>query len=110
MSRSILLPRISESAMQAAIKQAALANGWLYHHAADSRRSDAGLPDVIAVRGEVLAVMELKRQNGRLRPEQRQWIEALEKVRWVIPAVVRPEPKHDGEMSYQQALDLLGAT
>lgn len=107
MTRNVLVPHISEGAMQAAIKQAALANGWLYHHAADSRRSDAGLPDVIAVRGEVLAVMELKRQNGRLRPEQRQWIDALEQVRWVIPAVVRPEPRHDGELSYDDALALL---
>lgn len=107
MARSILLPHISEGAMQAAIKEAALRNGWLYHHAADSRRADPGLPDVLAVRGEVLLALELKRQSGRVKPAQAEWIAALERVRWVVPAIVRPEPRSDSELSYDQALDLL---
>ena len=109
MTRNVLVPHISEGAMQAAIKQAAITNGWLYHHAADSRWADAGLPDVLAVRDEVLLALELKRQSGRVKPAQAEWIAALERVRWVVPAIVRPEPRSDSELSYDQALDLLGA-
>ena len=107
MASNVLLPYITEAAMQAAIKEAALRNGWLYHHAADSRWADAGLPDVLAVRDDVLIAWELKRQTGRVRPAQAEWIAALERVRWVVPAIVRPEPRSDSELSYDQALDLL---
>ena len=107
MASNVLLPYITEAAMQAAIKEAALRHGWLYHHAADSRWADAGLPDVLAVRDDVLIAWELKRQTGRVKPEQAAWIAALERVMLVLPAIVRPEPREDGEMSYEQALDLL---
>ncbi len=38
----------------------------------------AGWPDLVLVRGQVLIVAELKVGKGRLTPEQRLWIAALE--------------------------------
>lgn len=107
MATNVLTPHITEAAMQAALIEAARLNGWLVYHTFDSRRSDPGWPDLALVRDDVLHLFELKSQRGRVKPEQAAWIAALERVMLVLPAIVRPEPREDGEMSYEQALDLL---
>jgi hypothetical protein len=54
--------------------------GWrLQYHTADSRRSDAGWPDEVfghPAQRRTLFV-EFKTDTGRLRPEQRVWLEHL---------------------------------
>ena len=102
MASNVLLPYITEVAMQAALIEAARLNGWLVYHTFDSRRSDPGWPDLALVRDDVLHLFELKSQRGRVKPEQAEWIAALERVRWVVPAIVRPEPRSDSELSYEQ--------
>ena len=99
----------TESALQDAIRVAALRNGWAFYHTRDSRRSDAGFPDVIAVKDGRMLVFELKAQKGRVSPQQRRWIAAFEDVPMVVAAIVRPEPKEDGEMSFDQAVEMLAA-
>ena len=59
------------------VRALALALGWLVYHTYDARRSYAGFPDVILVRPPRLVVAELKSERGRLRSEQRVWLEAL---------------------------------
>jgi hypothetical protein len=51
-------------------------HGWRTPVAADG----AGFPDLVLVRGEELLFVELKAERGRLRPEQKQWIEKLSRA------------------------------
>lgn len=77
------LPPISESAFQRQVVQLAVAFGWRWFHVHDSRRSNAGFPDLVLVRpsrggrvGRTLFV-ELKTEKGRLRVEQVAWLADL---------------------------------
>ena len=97
----------AENALQDTIRVAALRNGWHFYHTHNSRRSDAGFPDCVCVKGGRMLVFELKAQGGRVSRQQRQWIEAFEDVPMVVAAIVRPEPKEDGEMSFDDALEML---
>jgi len=54
--------------------------GWLTYHTYDSRRSPEGFPDLVLVRGNQMVFAELKSEKGSVRPEQRMWLDALEKV------------------------------
>lgn len=51
--------------------------GVLYFHVYDSRRSMPGFPDLLLVGSGGFAFRELKSDTGTLRPEQRQWRDAL---------------------------------
>ena len=54
--------------------------GWLVHHTHDSRwndwRSDKGVPDLTLAKDGRVVLIELKKQDGRVRPEQTVWLEA----------------------------------
>ena len=61
--------------------------GWRWCHFRAARAAqgwrtplsgDAGFPDIVAVRGRPLLFCELKAEAGAVRPEQRDWLEALE--------------------------------
>lgn len=67
----------SERGFQAAVLEFAALRGWLCFHPFDSRRSQAGFPDLVLVRDRVIFV-ELKAPQGRISPDQHQWIDALE--------------------------------
>jgi hypothetical protein len=54
--------------------------GWRWHHQHYSKRSPAGWPDLVLVRGPRLIAAELKSERGRVRPEQRVWLDALAAV------------------------------
>ena len=56
-----------------------------------------------------MLVFELKAQKGRVSPQQRAWIAAFDLLPMTIAAVVRPEPKTEGEISFDQALEELAA-
>lgn len=66
-----------ETVLQINVRQAAKAAGWLYYHTFDSRRSDPGFPDTVLIRGSRILYRELKKQDGRTSPAQREWITAL---------------------------------
>ena len=70
---------------------------WCHYRAARTKHGwrtplsgDKGLPDYIAIRGERLIFIELKTDTGVLRPEQRDWIAALEVASGVETYVWRP--------------------
>jgi hypothetical protein len=67
----------TERAFQASVVRYARLMGWATYHTFDSRRSDAGFPDLVLVRRPRVVFAELKSQRGRLRPAQRAWIEEL---------------------------------
>lgn len=62
-------PNCSEAAFQALVVGLAERFRWIVIHNADSRRTDAGVPDLLLLR-ERCIWRELKTAQGRLRPEQ----------------------------------------
>ncbi len=67
---------ISEKEFQAAVLVKAKRNGWLVYHTHDSRKSEAGFPDLVLVRGSVIFA-ELKSETGKPTAGQLKWIDAL---------------------------------
>jgi len=67
-----------EKAWQADIVDTATRLGWqLRYHTFDSRRSTPGFPDLVLCRAPRLIFAELKSDNGRVTPDQWQWIDEL---------------------------------
>jgi len=75
--------------------------GWRYYHTHDSRRSVAGFPDLICVRGRRLLALELKMADGHISEAQREWIIALAAVPGVEAFIVRYSD------NYSQLVELL---
>lgn len=67
-----------EKQLQDHCERALVQAGWTHYHAFDSRRSDPGFPDIVAVRGRRLIWRELKAMGGRLSTDQKRWKLALE--------------------------------
>lgn len=68
---------MSEADLQSCVETAARYRGWLAYHTHDSRRSQAGFPDLVLIQGDRILWRELKTMTGRIRPEQHQWLNAL---------------------------------
>ena len=85
-----LADTISEKDFQAAVLALAKENGWLCYHTHDSRKSQAGFPDLVMVRGVHLIFVELKTEDGKLGADQHNWIEALRGVERINVWVWRP--------------------
>jgi len=92
---------ISESEFTRLLIAVARGLGWRTAHFRPARlksgrwatpvQGDAtGFPDLILVRGKRLLAIELKSRSGRLRPEQRDWLDALGLVPGVTCVVARP--------------------
>lgn len=96
-ARRILDAAVTEAQLQATVLELALHRGWLSYHTHDSRRSAAGFPDLVLVRGDRLVAAELKSERGRPTPEQRQWLAALGQVTTVDAHLWRPSSWPDIE-------------
>lgn len=70
--------RREEQHLQAAVEAELRLRGWRYFHSHDSRRSVAGFPDLICIRGARVLAVELKTAAGRVSREQREWLDAFE--------------------------------
>ena len=68
---------IPERQLQAHVELMLRSLGWMYYHTHDSRRSVSGFPDLVALRGRRMVVLELKRDGASATPEQRQWLRAF---------------------------------
>jgi len=86
---------VRERDLQETLVAAARYLGWASYHTYDSRRSQAGFPDLTLVRDGRLVFLELKTEKGRLRPEQQTWLDALAEVPGVVARVVRPADLDD---------------
>ena len=89
---------MTEREWQAQVVQAARLLGWTTYHTHDSRRSDAGWPDLALVRDR-LVMAELKTDTGRLSAAQERWL-ALLKGAGIETHVWRPR-------DIDQVLDVL---
>lgn len=71
-----------EKELQQLVIDCAQTHGWMAHHHYDSRRSEPGWPDLVLVEPvqRIVIFAELKSQKGRVRPEQREWLNALERT------------------------------
>lgn len=81
---------VSEAAFQTLVVDLARWLGWACWHDNDSRRNDAGWPDLVLVRDERMIVAELKTERGRLRAEQAYWMRLLLRVQGVEYRLWRP--------------------
>ena len=63
---------------------------WFIYHTYDSRRSQAGFPDLVMTKNGRIIFAELKSQKGRVRPEQQMWVDELEKHPGIEVYVWRP--------------------
>lgn len=93
---------MTEAQLQTQVVALARALRWRWFHVHDSRRSPAGFPDLILVRGPRLIAAELKRQKGRYRPGQQEWLADLDQVPGVTAVTWRPTDLLDGTI--QEAL------
>lgn len=87
-----------EAAFQSKVMTFAKLTGWRCYHAPDNRPGrngrvqavEPGFPDFWGVRGPRLVVAELKREKGRMRPGQQEWLEGLALVPGVESYLWRP--------------------
>lgn len=81
---------MTERQFQSQVVKVAKLNGWLVYHTFDSRRSEPGFPDLVLVKGERVIFAELKSEQGRVRPEQVEWLERLSVAKEMKAVVWRP--------------------
>jgi VRR-NUC domain-containing protein len=79
-----------EQGWQDTVTRAARLLGWLVYHTYDSRRSVAGFPDLVMLRGARCIVAELKTETGQVKPDQKRWLEAFHLIPLVEVYVWRP--------------------
>jgi hypothetical protein len=73
------VPDMSENELLANVREIAKLNGWETYHTHDSRRSDAGWPDLVlasAAQRRTLFI-ELKKRTGRVSDAQQKWLDLL---------------------------------
>jgi VRR-NUC domain len=93
---------LSEKDFMEAVVDLAKRNGWRCYHAFSSRKSEAGFPDLVLLRGSRLIVAELKVGDGRTTAAQDSWLEAFADA-GVLAVVWRPEQWESIERELRQA-------
>lgn len=86
-----LAETVDEDELEAAVAREAKRFGWLRYHTKDSRKSEAGFPDDILIRGNKLLAMELKSATGQPTAAQLTWLEAFAGVGTVKCGIWRPK-------------------
>lgn len=79
-----------EADLQAAIHRLMRRGGWKHYHTHDSRRSQPGFPDIVAIRAPRIIFAELKTETGKPTQEQAAWLEELCRIPAVECYVWRP--------------------
>ena len=75
---SALAKYVSEKRWQETVEAMATHLGWTCWHDRDSRRNDPGFPDLVCVHPDMgVRWIELKTERGRVRKEQRWWLDLL---------------------------------
>ena len=74
------VPAETERQFQDKVLTLARLHKWRWFHCHDSRRSPAGFPDLVLVRGSKLLFRELKTATGRASAAQLEWLESLQRA------------------------------
>lgn len=82
--------KIIEKDFQGFVVSLAGFTGWAIYHTYDSRKSTAGFPDLVMLRGNEMIVAELKSEAGKVTPPQQKWLDAFKAVHIIEVAVWRP--------------------
>jgi len=81
----------SERELQRAVVDYARRHQWRTFQFPNARaKSEAGWPDLIAIRGDDLLAVELKSRVGRIRPAQSEVMALLRGVRNLEAMIIRP--------------------
>ncbi len=76
--RAMIAEQMSENDLLNKVIDTALRYGWMYYHTYNSRRSVPGFLDLVLVHADRGVLWrELKKQNGRVSPDQRKWMDRL---------------------------------
>lgn len=81
-----------EGVLQERVRQLLILHKWRHYHTYRSKRSPAGFPDECAVRGDRLLFAELKRERGKLSPDQLLWKADLEHIAEVTAIAASDTP------------------
>lgn len=86
---------LTEADLQRTVLDMARWHGLLAFHSTDPRRDTcAGFPDLVLL-GSRIAYVELKTEKGRIRPDQRIWLDRLIGAGQTV-YVIRPSHLADG--------------
>ncbi len=98
---AIVAATMSEKELQSNVLELAKRLGWLCYHTFDSRRSQAGFPDLVMVRNGLVIFAELKREKGKLSADQEAWREQLDRAdAWYVQHYLwRPSDWCDGSIA-----------
>lgn len=90
--------RMREKQLMQHVLDMARALGYLAYHTYNSRRSEPGFPDIIAVGFDRLIAIECKREKEKPTAEQQNWLDELAFVPGVECYVIRPNDWLSGEV------------
>jgi hypothetical protein len=86
----VLLSTVGERAWQVQVRAWLHRAGFVTYHTFDSRKSEPGFPDIIAILpGVRLIAIELKQDRGRVTTSQLYWLELFRSIE-VYAEVWRP--------------------
>ena len=101
------MQKISEAELSRAVVALAELRGWRVFTISQTKaaglrsHSAIGWPDFVGVRAERMLAWEFKSEKGRIRPGQREWLQALQKVEGCSTAFVRPVHWRNGWVQEQ---------
>ena len=95
---------MKEKDLQSAVLNVLDWMGWLMYHTFDSRRSQPGFPDLVAVRGSRIMFVEFKAEKGKVSDAQEEWLTTLAHAHDEV-YVVRPST----EEAFYQNVRVLGS-
>ena len=81
---------VTEAQWQQTVVEAAELFGWWVFHDYDSRRNQAGFPDLVLIRPPRVLFLELKRETGKLTRAQNEVLGMLAECPGVETRVARP--------------------
>ena len=83
-------PTMTETQFLKSVVSVAEDGGWLVYHTYDSRRSQAGFPDLVMTKAGRTIFAELKSQKGRIKAAQQNWLDELGKTQGLEVFLWRP--------------------
>ena len=79
----------SEADLLRAVRELAAWSGWLCYHTHTSTHAPAGFPDLVLARPQDAVIFtELKAIQGKVRPEQAQWLQTILEAQGPVEAYV----------------------